>query len=751
MERNETEAHRICRGESLWGYCKSSDNWAIRRNLQLLTMAGVDFIVFDYTNGEVGAAEMNTATQNIIDAIKTLRSKGWNPPRIAFYTNTNSGSNALAIYRRLYESKSATDGEMPIRTVHPTTLLERKSTMMNRILGTMAIAACGALAAPAKVFILSGQSNMGGSGSMSDLPGLGYKVPSNVMIFRDQDRCPEASFGCLSDDHSWRRLRVNPADWSFGPEMGIGEILSTRYPNETVYLLKVSYGGTFLHSIPPSETWEFPENAQGWTSGGTSTPLTWNLDGTVGANVTGNDPMIVSPDMSSWNVPISTTVNNIIRVKFRNASPSSIGAVYFLPKGGQWSEANSKRFKVQPNDATSREYVIDMSTVPGWKENLFQLRIDPSMGTSGSFSFDYVRLASGAENRVWDFTSPAGSSGWFPNGAIANFHLLGNVGNRPSDGALFGSVTTLDPYVTSPGNLLTVIDSAKTLRIRLWNGTGDNQAQVYFTTTTSTGFDEAKCVVFPIVPWDNGYRDYYVDMSVKDSWRGKLLQLRIDPVLSATSGNFAIDQVALLGWAQPAWLNLGSDLYAWYKRNVKKALDDLTSQGIAYSVEGFFWMQGESDASNAITAPAYQQSLSTFVSRVRNDLGKSNLPFVYGMIHSAKLSQQQYLGMRRAYGATGSDAEILAGYTPLMWTYSKQVQAAQYQAQWSIPNVRCVEGPGREETQVAACDGTNPGICDPAHYGSSGILSVGRNFGNAWLDHLNNPSSKGCGDPSQWN
>ena len=37
-------------GEPLFGYYKSSDQWVMRKHLQMLTDAGVDFIVFDATN-----------------------------------------------------------------------------------------------------------------------------------------------------------------------------------------------------------------------------------------------------------------------------------------------------------------------------------------------------------------------------------------------------------------------------------------------------------------------------------------------------------------------------------------------------------------------------------------------------------------------------------------------------------------------------------------------------------------------------
>ncbi len=37
-------------GEPLWGYYNSEDEWVIRKQLQMITLAGVDFLFFDATN-----------------------------------------------------------------------------------------------------------------------------------------------------------------------------------------------------------------------------------------------------------------------------------------------------------------------------------------------------------------------------------------------------------------------------------------------------------------------------------------------------------------------------------------------------------------------------------------------------------------------------------------------------------------------------------------------------------------------------
>ncbi|GAB4130322.1 hypothetical protein [Thermopirellula anaerolimosa] len=59
-----------------------------------------------------------------------------------------------------------------------------------------------------------------------------------------------------------------------------------------------------------------------------------------------------------------------------------------------WDDAKSLAFEVVPNDEAPREYVVDMSSVPGWKGTLKQLRLDLATGQSltGTCRFDYIAI-----------------------------------------------------------------------------------------------------------------------------------------------------------------------------------------------------------------------------------------------------------------------------------------------------------------------------------------------------------------------
>ncbi|MBO4364301.1 MAG: hypothetical protein J5912_07975 [Clostridia bacterium] len=87
-------------GEPLYGYYNSSDPWVIRRHLELLTEAGVDFLVFDVTN----AVTYDQVARKVINQVVELRNAGWDAPQIVFYTNANSHRVIKNLYQLYYKA-----------------------------------------------------------------------------------------------------------------------------------------------------------------------------------------------------------------------------------------------------------------------------------------------------------------------------------------------------------------------------------------------------------------------------------------------------------------------------------------------------------------------------------------------------------------------------------------------------------------------------------------------------------------------
>lgn len=85
-------------GKPLWGYYNSEDEWVIRKQLEMLTAAGIDFIVFDTTN----TLTYKNVYMKILKTIEELIYEGWNPPRAAFYTHSRSLDTVRALFNELY-------------------------------------------------------------------------------------------------------------------------------------------------------------------------------------------------------------------------------------------------------------------------------------------------------------------------------------------------------------------------------------------------------------------------------------------------------------------------------------------------------------------------------------------------------------------------------------------------------------------------------------------------------------------------
>lgn len=88
--------------EPFYGYYNSSDKWVIRRHLELLSMAGIDFLYLDFTNAGNGGVNLYyEATIALLDSILELQQKGYNVPKIVpiCCNNTQSISTIKNVVR----------------------------------------------------------------------------------------------------------------------------------------------------------------------------------------------------------------------------------------------------------------------------------------------------------------------------------------------------------------------------------------------------------------------------------------------------------------------------------------------------------------------------------------------------------------------------------------------------------------------------------------------------------------------------
>lgn len=87
-------------GQPLFGYYTSDDTWVMRKHVQMLTDAGVDYLVFDTTN----AITYSEQALKLLAILDEYRSQGYNAPQISFYTNAGSGDTINRIYDEVYKA-----------------------------------------------------------------------------------------------------------------------------------------------------------------------------------------------------------------------------------------------------------------------------------------------------------------------------------------------------------------------------------------------------------------------------------------------------------------------------------------------------------------------------------------------------------------------------------------------------------------------------------------------------------------------
>ena len=99
MDDIETDSEKFhFWGEPLYGYYCSYDPWLTTRHIELLTMSGIDYLVYDTTNSVVYDKAINT----MFETLDTFAQQGWDVPKVAFYCNSHSANTMRYIYNTWY-------------------------------------------------------------------------------------------------------------------------------------------------------------------------------------------------------------------------------------------------------------------------------------------------------------------------------------------------------------------------------------------------------------------------------------------------------------------------------------------------------------------------------------------------------------------------------------------------------------------------------------------------------------------------
>lgn len=91
--------------EPLYGYYYSRDKWVMRKHIEELTLANVDFLYIDVTNA---FAYINNSLA-LMSIMHEFNEQGYNAPKIVFYTHTSSSTTVNSLYNSIYKANKYPD------------------------------------------------------------------------------------------------------------------------------------------------------------------------------------------------------------------------------------------------------------------------------------------------------------------------------------------------------------------------------------------------------------------------------------------------------------------------------------------------------------------------------------------------------------------------------------------------------------------------------------------------------------------
>ena len=91
--------------EPLYGYYYINDEWVLRKHVELLTAAGVDFLYFDVTNAETFIPQ----ALKLMAVLHEFNEQGYDAPKVVFYTNTDYGNVIAELHKEIYRKEMYPD------------------------------------------------------------------------------------------------------------------------------------------------------------------------------------------------------------------------------------------------------------------------------------------------------------------------------------------------------------------------------------------------------------------------------------------------------------------------------------------------------------------------------------------------------------------------------------------------------------------------------------------------------------------
>ena len=92
-------------GEPVWGYYNSRDPWVIRKQIEMLTMAGVDFLVLDTSNNVL----YESVTAVLFELLLEYQNAGWDVPKVVYYLGKHDVNADASVFGQVYNIFYAKD------------------------------------------------------------------------------------------------------------------------------------------------------------------------------------------------------------------------------------------------------------------------------------------------------------------------------------------------------------------------------------------------------------------------------------------------------------------------------------------------------------------------------------------------------------------------------------------------------------------------------------------------------------------
>lgn len=139
---------------------------------------------------------------------------------------------------------------------------------------------------------------------------------------------------------------------------------------------------------------------------------------------------------------------------------------------------------------------------------------------------------------AWEFRGGSGDN-ILKTGGISGAVML----ETPYPGIYRANYATGESYIQFKPSSTESLNAAKTIKLRLKNGSDAYQGALYYTTTSGGGFDEVKKATFAIAP-NSAFIEYEIDMTGKPAWSGRLTGMKL--VLDGDSGDFDLDYIRII-------------------------------------------------------------------------------------------------------------------------------------------------------------------------------------------------------------